>query len=229
MAEVGGDQTFFEVKRRTAEDMQTPPQLLVDRLLELNPPYSLVIEMLDVNYDCQNIDAELNALVKHIESMEDADAKTLWWAEDKAAPPFSTPGFRVWFHEKGEKLIVGEFFEPTFPEDIRGWLLEPKVSSKDGKPMKPMVAQAREKGADVLMCRVTPWGPWEELVQTCFGPIQQEGAKTFSAVHPALEHLRGVILFSRYDEFRVVNNRRTQRSLWINDRPRVDSVGANSA
>lgn len=41
-------------------------------------------------------------------------------------------------------------FNPKDEDDLRSWLFEEKISSRDGKPMKPYCVQASEKKADIL-------------------------------------------------------------------------------
>lgn len=41
-------------------------------------------------------------------------------------------------------------FYPKDEDDLRSWLFEKKISSRDGKPMKPYCIQASEKKADIL-------------------------------------------------------------------------------
>ena len=42
-------------------------------------------------------------------------------------------------------------FEPRADQDLRSWLFEEKVSSRDGKPMRPYCLQASDKSADGLV------------------------------------------------------------------------------
>ena len=42
-------------------------------------------------------------------------------------------------------------FDPQFEEDLKSWLFIEKISSRNGKPMKPKVFESEEKGADILV------------------------------------------------------------------------------
>jgi hypothetical protein len=42
-------------------------------------------------------------------------------------------------------------FDPKEEKDLKSWLFDEKISSRDRKPMKPMIQQAEVKGADVLV------------------------------------------------------------------------------
>lgn len=206
VVEVEGRPAFCEVKRRSAEDLQTPPPLVRDRLLELDLPYSLSIELLDRDYDCEDLEENLQSMEEWLAFMHDPENRLLWWPGESAPPEFSTPSFRIGFHEKGEGRGLSEFFVPVTPADIRRWLLEPSTSTRDGSRMKPMVEQAREKGADFLMCRVEPGGPWVDLVQESFESVSPMTTRSFAVNAPRLHGLSGVVLFSRYDRFCIVHN-----------------------
>lgn len=45
-------------------------------------------------------------------------------------------------------------FEPKDEVDLKSWLFEKKISSRNGKPMKPKTVEGDEKGADIL-CAMT--------------------------------------------------------------------------
>ena len=42
-------------------------------------------------------------------------------------------------------------FSPDFELDLKSWLFEEKISSRNGKPMKPKIRDANEQGAEILM------------------------------------------------------------------------------
>lgn len=42
-------------------------------------------------------------------------------------------------------------FSPKDEVDLKSWLFEEKISSRNGKPMKPKTLEAEEKGADILV------------------------------------------------------------------------------
>lgn len=45
-------------------------------------------------------------------------------------------------------------FAPQFEEDLRSWLFEKRLSSRNGKSMTPYCRQASDKGADVLISMI---------------------------------------------------------------------------
>lgn len=44
-------------------------------------------------------------------------------------------------------------FDPKEEIDLRSWLFEEKISSRNGRAMKPQVLAAEDKGADILVCQ----------------------------------------------------------------------------
>ena len=44
-------------------------------------------------------------------------------------------------------------FNPKEELDLRSWLFEERISSRNGKPMKPQVLAAEIKKADILICQ----------------------------------------------------------------------------
>jgi hypothetical protein len=193
-AEVEGSPTFFEVKRRSVEDLQIPPPLLRARLLQLDLPYSLSVEMIDPDYDCGDLDERMEEMAEHLVFMHDPDNKDLWWQGDTVPPAFPTKAFIVWFHEKDKDFGLVEHFEPASEADIKSWL-------------RGKTKEASEKGADYLTARVPSSGPWGDLVNECFDFATQDGPRSYSVRDAALSGLRGLILFSRYDRFCIVNDR----------------------
>lgn len=45
-------------------------------------------------------------------------------------------------------------FSPDFELDLKSWLFEEKISSRNGKPMKPRTIDADEQGAEILMAMI---------------------------------------------------------------------------
>ncbi len=81
--------------------------------------------------------------------------------------------------------------------------------------MVPMVPQAILKGADYLMCRVTNWKDWPEIVEHCFQEFTHTGGVTYFADDLRLGALNGIVLFARYDDFCIINNLRARARNWL--------------
>lgn len=196
-ARVEDTSTFFEVKRQCAEDLQIPPPLLRARLLELDVPYCLSLEMRGRDYDCKDLDEILRSLREHLDFMHDPENRELWWPNDSAPPQFASGPFVVWFHEQDDSAGLWEHFEPVSGANIKRWL-------------RSKCQEAYSKGADYLITRVEPLGPWRDLVTECFGRVVQEAPRTYSLSGATLGGLRGLILFSRHDRFCIVNDPRSR-------------------
>jgi len=55
--------------------------------------------------------------------------------------------------DKHPRLHGPVLFDPKEEIDLRSWLFEERISSRNGKPMKPQILAAERKGADVLICQ----------------------------------------------------------------------------
>lgn len=196
VAEVEGKSTYFEVKRRSSEDLQTPPRLLRDELTKLDVPYSLSVEMHDRNYGCEDLNKILAGLSTFLDFMHEPENRDLWWGWETVPPAFPAGPFTLWFHEKDTDSGLSEHLECDTRAALRTWLLR-------------KLQEARGKGADYLMTRVDPAGPWGDLVVEYFGAADQDGPRTYSVTDAELDGLRGLVLFSHYDRFCIVNNQLT--------------------
>jgi hypothetical protein len=212
-AEVDGQPKYFEVKRKSSEDCQTAPHLLTDSLLSLDLPYQLSTEPGKEGYDCNGLDEHLVRLNEHVRFFRHHEDRDLWLQGDTVPPVFTSPGFSVWFREGEPEGGIAEFFEPMTGDEIRSWLLEEGHPGRDGEPMVPKVRQARNQGADYLMCRVDPGGPWTDLVGNVFKFSCPSNSRAATVDDPALDGLHGIILFSRYDNFFIINSAAADHAL----------------
>jgi|GEM_PF-1276919 len=55
--------------------------------------------------------------------------------------------------DKHPRLRGPILFNPKEEADLRSWLFEERISSRNGKPMKPQILAAERKGADILICQ----------------------------------------------------------------------------
>jgi hypothetical protein len=214
---LNGREAYVEIKRKASEDKQSVPKLLEEGLVRLQHelPYNLSVKMQDRDYDCSDLEARFCAVRQHVETWERLKAQEEWLGEQK--PPSIGGPFIIFFHERrsdGPWEGVPEHFDPDYVKDLKRFLLVPGVG-RDGKRMVPMVEQAIEKGADYLLCRVSCWDGWEELVEECFGHVTWTTPRTCFAPEGGLKGLRGVVLFSRYDDFCVVNNPSCEDEAWL--------------
>lgn len=206
MAEVEGRPKYFEVKRRATEDLQIPPPLLSQRVSQLRLPYKLAIELHDSQYDCQDLETQLEKLREHLDFFDRHEDRDLWLQGDTVPPAFDAPGFSLWFHEGDPEGDIAEHFEPMTGPELRSWLLEEGRPGRDGVPMVPKVRQAYDQGADYLISRLEPGGSWSAFVEEIFPNARPIGTGAFLVDDPALAGLQGIILFSKYDSFCIINS-----------------------
>lgn len=211
---INGQLTFIEVKRNAAEDKQALPEFLKESLAALALPYSMSTELVNRKYDCSNLSARLAELTQHVRMFENS-CKTGRMARQPT--PFDAgDDFRVVFGAKSDDPMALEFCLPVFTTELKPYLVGPGATGKDGKPMKPMTTQAAEKGADYLFCRTPTWGrSWEEIIDECFVSVTYRGGRTFFTTDSGLLDLRGIVLFSCYDNFCIVNNLNAKDGAWL--------------
>lgn len=202
---INGHLTFIEVKRNAAEDKQELPELLEESLAALALPYSMTTELVDRYYDCSNLSVRLSELTQHVKIFENSRKSA---RRARQPPPFNAgDDFRVVFGAKSDDPMALAFFLPVFTTQLKSYLVGSAATGKDGKPMPSMATQAAAKGADYLFCRIPTWNrSWQEIVDECFVSVTYRGGRTFFTTDSGLLNLRGVVLFSSYDNFCIVNN-----------------------
>jgi len=118
-------------------------------------------------------------------------------------------------------------FSPQDETDLKSWLFEEKISSRNGKPMKPKTIEADEKGADILIAMtdyfstiqdiekqvsfVCPKSKFIEKKNIDIGVVRPLIAHFFESTYPIsknLINLKEIWLFneSRLDRFVVLSN-----------------------
>jgi hypothetical protein len=219
LVNVNGRHVYVEIKRKAAEDKQSLPKRLEDGLFHLQHklPYGISVMLRDRDYDCSDLDLRLAAVEDHVERFQQLKAEGVW-AEEETPAPLGGP-FIIFFHDKSdeppgrvsEHVIVDRVtgravFDPECTDNLTPYLVGPARIGRDGERMVPMVEQAIEKGADYLLCRVSSGDGWPEIVEQCFGHVTYTTNRTCFAADESLRGLRGVVLFSRYDDFCIVNN-----------------------
>lgn len=196
--EFGEVKYLVEVKRKAAEDKQQAPQLLLDSLTQLKLPCSVTLEVRDRKYDCRDMAEKLKLIQEHV-ALHQA-------SQDLAT---SAPGtlrfgqFSVHFLA-GHPGSVGQYFQPDYLRDIKSHLLGDGRPLGDPKRKTPMVEAAHSKGADILACRVSDRDGIDRVVEFCFPSRKRRSELHFNVAESTLRGLAGVLLFARYDSFRLV-------------------------
>jgi hypothetical protein len=209
---LNGQATFFEVKRNSKEVAQSLPARLQEALDTYECPYSLTGELHDRRYDCSNLPELLTAIGEYLDMFHEWKQENI--VADHRPPPFTSGGVSVHFLKKPS---CGSFFEPTSRADLRSYLLESEHPGKDGKKI-PKVREAQEKGAHYLMVQVPSWEGLPTLAGGCFGnlkPASETTERTYWSEDERLGSLSGLVLFSRYDNFIVINNSNSGELNWL--------------
>lgn len=145
-----GPTIYFEVKRKSAEDKQDLPDFLSRRLEELQAyiNYGVIPELIDRNYNCENIEERIEDIKDHVRGFERMRHD---FPQLKKPIPFECKEFRILFSAEIKKDIASSyFFQPISAEEISKHLFGPGGKSRNSRDMKPLVQQAIDKGADYL-------------------------------------------------------------------------------
>jgi hypothetical protein len=228
---LNGRETYVEIKRRAREDEQSVPNLFEERLVQLQSelPYGISVDFHpdpDVRQaNWPDAASLLEAARQHVEAFEQQRARGEWFGEE-VPPSIGAGPIILSFHLKAEVTLGGLAvgFAPDCVEDLKPYLLGPPGIGRNGEPMKPMVQEAIEKGADYLLCRVSPWDGWHEIIEGCFGRVDWTRPRACFAPKSCFRDLRGVVLFSRYDDCCVVNNPATEDGSWLLGQPSLESA-----
>jgi len=203
VAVANGRLIFVEVKRKASQDKQEPPEILEAVLSKITLPHSICsIELRNRKYACSNPDLEVSKIREHVE-------KALRVGEEPG--PFATDDFRITFGPGTNTSNIPCLVDPVLSEHLAPHLLGPS----ENENMIPMVDQAREKGADYLFCRTPGWEGWPTIVTNCFAPVLYSNGRTYFTDDSRMRGLCGIVLFSRYDNFCVVNNIKEGSGTWL--------------
>ncbi len=227
---LNGRETYVEIKRRAREDEQSLPALLEERLVELQSelPYGISVDFSrrQVRRDkWPESESVLGVVRDHVKVFEHQRAQGECFGEE-TPPSIGIGPIVLSFYVKPEEPLegLGVGFDPDCAEDLKPYLLGPGGIGRDGKPMMPKVQEAIDKGADYLLCRVSRWDGWHEIVEGCFGRVDWISPWACFAPESCLRDLRGVVLFSRYDDFCVINNPATEDDPWLPGQPSLESA-----
>ena len=200
---VNGHLVFVEVKRKASQDKQDLPETLEKVLRELKLPCNICgVEMLNRDYKCHNLNTEALKIKEYADKASHLTEVPL---------PYTTDDFRIYFELGPNTPRINNFFDPAFSGDLATHLFGPSPKTS----MIPMVDRARDKGANYLFCRTPRWENWPAVIETCFSGVSYSNGRTYFTDDVRMYGLYGIVLFSHYDDFCIVNNVFEGEGAWV--------------
>ena len=192
-------EVFVEIKRKSAEEKQILPELFEDRLAGLQLPFGIIPELFCRNYDCSDLDSQIEGLRDHVRQFESNPSPRL-----RFPPPFVCTSFKIWFRAKGIEDL--SFFQPDFDTQIKSYIVGAQEPGARNSSKRPMIIEALEKGADYLFVDVPSWCGTAQLAEACFGEIRKLTENFFLSSSSAFCGLAGVALIADAQRFSLVSN-----------------------
>jgi len=226
VAEKNGKNIYFEVKKRSAEEKQIPPNALVKIIKEFKQGSS---EFTATPHWCNRTDNFREddeqllkiAIDSHIKRFQESRNKCrnkplpLYWPLI-AEVERSKAEIIIYFNIKRDQVNYSFHFAKGENQlDYLSYLFgEGKIGS-DGKPMKPMSQLAEAKGADCLMCRVEDSHDLKQLFTEFQSEehYKQEPDRVFITDDSRLRTLTGIILYCSWKQYFIIRNSRVQKAL----------------
>ena len=78
-----------------------------------------------------------------------------------------------------------------------------------------MVGQAIEKGADYLICKIPKWDSYADIINAFFNDYNWVSKNVVEVADEKLGGLVGMILFDKHDDYCIVNNIHSSKSMWV--------------
>lgn len=220
---INDERVYFEVKDRCGVVVQFVPSQLKKVLEEIEHHYGckIIPNFVDQNFKSYNL-----AKVEILEQIR-AGLESELKEHNKAVSSIFSSAVITTKHGKICFIITESkdkeeprlsYFYPSPAdsiENIKKWLLEEGISSKDGKEMKPQVKIAEEKNIDYLMCRIPFYRHGNETfasyMKPLFSDIELKKSNLAFSGDPKLgTKLSGLIFFTSLgplsDTYIIINN-----------------------
>lgn len=207
----GDRDIHFEVKTRTAEAAQWIPDEVHEALKTLKYPATPQLVRYQRGhpiFDCgTHLPPVFAAIQEHIEQFDRRKEQGL--AAGRTVPgPFDRKGMDLTliFRSDGEfSKFKMSYMTPSFAGEMERWLFDRNTLGRDGRPMKPMVDLAIEKGADYLICEGPSFCPPAEIARQCFECVEEWSGRELLVRDPRLAGLRGILFFNSVDRLLIAN------------------------
>lgn len=207
----GESDIHFEVKTRRAEGAQWIPDNVFVALKALKYPATPQLVGYQHGrqvFDCDTHLAPILAAVQ--EHTADFDRrKELGLAGGETVPgPFHQDGMDlelIFRSDQEHSPFQMSGMTPSWGEEMERWLFDRESFGRDGKPMKPMVDLAIEKGADYLICEGPVFYPPCDIAWQCFECVEEWSGRELLVRDQRLAGLRGLILFRGPERLLIAN------------------------
>lgn len=202
VAKYGNELLYFEIKQNCYEESQSPADWLRDKLASI--PYGPLPQVKAKALKPGDAERDFQKLKEHIRNFE---RKTGQQAQPDPRPTPYFGSFLDVYFVPGEGK-GGHHFEPAGDGDLESWLLDAGRTGRNGKPMKPMVGEADDKGADYLTASLPFWGrTGEDIARSIFRNVTDAEDCLWTDDCRVPPSLRGIILFDdSHSDFCIVNN-----------------------
>ncbi|MBL7148488.1 MAG: hypothetical protein ISS80_00265 [Candidatus Cloacimonetes bacterium] len=209
-AKKNSNNQFFEVKCKCSQTAQGLPKNLWDFLVNFKSNFILTARLNNRKYQYNNFEDLKSKLIQHIESWESSASKAF---PNDVPPPYQGKNLTIYFFNSG--ISGGCFFRPDCIESIHDYLFNSNSLGKNGEYMIPMVSQAEQKGADYLCCKIPDWDDYnyDQIMECSFEKYKKITPTEYETTDKKMKRLKGIILFSRYDKYCIINRSRLNTSL----------------
>lgn len=206
---INDKRVYFEVKDRCGVVVQFVPSQLkkVLEVIENHYGCKIIPDFVDQNFKSYNLaeDEILEQIRAGLESKLKVRNKTVSSISSSAVISIKHGKIRFIITELKDKEEPRLSYFYPYPADsvdnVRKWLFEEGISTRDGKKMTPQVKKAEEKNIDYLMCRIPFYRHGNETfvsyIKPLFSDIKLENSNLAFSGDPKLGiKLSGLIFFT---------------------------------
>jgi len=191
-----GSAYLFEVKNNSQDHIQALPTNVLKLIRDTDFGYSIIVDSIDDQLEVTNVRQLAMAIQLHIRDHElnltEEISKEMWLPSN-----LRCGGVVIRFLNTKQQRIVPWYVVPLSSDGLERWLF----SDETGK-----IAEALEKGADYLMCKIRIYDTLSEVLDSVFPTYRKTGNNTVSIKDKRLKDLSGIILFDQHDQFYLLNN-----------------------
>ena len=199
-----GETLYFEVKNNSKEESQDIPQILLDELKQIKWGYTLFIEAKCRYLKITNTNKIIQDIKKHIADHNEWKNKYVPSGVELFPGKFHTDKFIIRFLPQSKYVDSLRYFTPPSLQDICSFLFG--VNMPNNSTMTPKIEEARQKGADYLICRLPRFQEFHEIIDKCFKLIKKKEKSIYIVSGDLIKGIVGVILFNKKGEHCLILN-----------------------